>query len=64
MAFADFQKLPESVKAQFGQVWICPKCNGETLVGGEHQVIWYGKNLKCNQCGEFSYYREFIVKDG
>lgn len=41
--------------------WICPKCNGQMLMTGSQE--WCGKNLKCSCCGEFSYYKDYTIKD-
>lgn len=63
IATKENQELPDSEKVKLGQVWVCPICNGETKVGGEQKVLWSGKNLMCNECGSFSYYSEFTVKE-
>ena len=41
------------------EVWICSICGHKQSVG----FIWCGKNLRCQGCGDYSYYRECKVID-
>jgi len=45
------------------EFWTCPKCQHEqeNREQGKH-FDWCGKNLKCPGCGDYSYYKEWLVR--
>lgn len=40
------------------EIWVCPECANEQNSNFE----WCGKNLKCQRCGTYSYYNEWVVE--
>lgn len=39
-------------------IWVCPVCSHEQ----QANLQWCGKNLQCQNCQEYSYYKEWIIK--